>query len=151
MVNVNDQTLISLEIPSQFGCEKTAMKLAVAVAERMGFPTERVEDLETAVSEACLNAIEHGNQKNAQARVTVSLRIAPDRLTIDVQDEGLGGPPPDHVPEPDITRKMAGLEETRRLGLYLIKHLVDDSGFVGPQTSDGNLFRMVLYLPSESE
>ncbi len=151
MVNVNEQSQIHLEIPSQFGCEKMAMKLAVAIAAQMGFPTEQVEDLETAVAEACLNAIEHGNQKNPQARVQVVLHVAPDRLTIDVHDEGLGAPPPEQVPEPDMARKMAGLEETRRLGLYLIKHLVDESGFVPPETQDGNLFRMVIHLPRQSE
>lgn len=141
---------ITLEMPSEFGCEKMAMKLAVTIARQMGFAAERVEDLETAIAEACLNAIEHGNQMRAEARVTVLFSIWPDRLVIDVQDEGLGGPPPDNVPEPDIVSKMTGLEEARRLGLFLIKHLVDQADFVSSLAHNGNQFRMILYLTNKS-
>ena len=52
---------VELKIPSEPGFEKVAMRLAAEVAERMGFSPERIDDLRTAVSEACLNAIRHGN------------------------------------------------------------------------------------------
>ena len=138
--------VVELRIPSEFGYEKTAMKLASAVAQQMGFESERVEDLKTAVAEACLNAIEHGNLLDASTRVLVLLRIDADRLSIDVKDEGRGGPPPDHFPEPDIHRKVTGEEEPRHMGLYVIQRLVDEAGFVEPGLGGGNQFRMVMHL-----
>lgn len=142
----DERRVIELWIPSELGYEKMAMKLAGAVAQQMGFAPERAEDLETAVSEACLNAMEHGNQLDASTRVRVLLSVDADRLIIDVRDEGRGGPPPDHIPEPDIERKLAGEETLRHMGLFLIKHLVDEAGFVEPDVGSGNQFRMVMHL-----
>jgi serine/threonine-protein kinase RsbW len=140
-----DTRVIELQIPSEFGYEKMAMKLAVAVAEQMGFAPGRVEDLGTAVAEACLNAIEHGNQSVPGAYVLVRLGVDADRLTIDVQDEGRGGPPPEHFPEPDINRKVTGQEEPRRMGMHVIRQLVDEAGFVEPAPGGGSQFRLVVH------
>jgi hypothetical protein len=57
----SEQTL-ELRIPSVLGFEKLAMDFAADVAKMMNVPEERVEDLKTAVAEACVNAIEHGNK-----------------------------------------------------------------------------------------
>jgi serine/threonine-protein kinase RsbW len=138
--------VIELRIPSAFGYEKMAMKLAEALARQMGFSDERVEDLKTALSEACLNAIEHGNRCDANTPVVVRFSLGVDRLGIDVQDEGLGGPPPPDVPEPDIARKISGQERMRQMGLYIIRSLVDEAGFLPPESGMGNRFHMVLRL-----
>jgi serine/threonine-protein kinase RsbW len=138
--------IIELRIPSEFGFEKMATRLAAAVAQEMGFASDRVEDLKTAVAEACLNAIEHGNQLDASTRVLVLLNIDDDRLAIDVKDEGRSGPPPDTVPKPDIGRKVAGQEALRQMGMYIIQHLVDEAGFVEPELGKGSQFRMVIHL-----
>lgn len=149
---MKDETrVIELKIPNEFGYEKVAMKLAGAVARQMGFAPERVEDLKTAVAEACLNAIEHGNQMDASTRVLVLLNIDVDRLAIDVKDEGRGGPPPDFFPAPDINRKMTGQEALRHMGMYIIEHLVDEAGFVEPEWGGGNQFRMVIHLQTQED
>jgi serine/threonine-protein kinase RsbW len=54
---------IELHIPSVIGFEKVAMECAASVAKKMGFTEDRIEDLKTAVAEACLNAIEHGGHR----------------------------------------------------------------------------------------
>jgi anti-sigma regulatory factor (Ser/Thr protein kinase) len=53
-----------LRLRSRICFEKVAMSTAASVAELMGFPSDRVDNLKTAVAEACLNAIEHGNRFN---------------------------------------------------------------------------------------
>jgi serine/threonine-protein kinase RsbW len=144
---MNDNTrVIELRIPSELGYEKMAARLAETVAQHVGFAPERVEDLRTAVSEACLNAIEHGNQMVAGTRVRVRISAYSDRLDIEVHDEGRGSPPPDHFPEPDIKRKIKGEEGVRQMGLYVIRRLVDESGFVKTDPSTGNQFRIVMRL-----
>lgn len=142
---------VELKIPSEPGFEKMAMRLVSEAAERMGFTPDRVEDLRTAVSEACLNAMRHGNLLDETTKVLVVLTIAESRLAIDVRDEGRGGPPPDAVETPDIEKQVAGLQRPGGLGLFVIKHLVDEAGFVEPEDDTGNRFRMVIYLEPQKE
>jgi serine/threonine-protein kinase RsbW len=138
------ERVVELGIPSELGYEKMAMQLSAALARQMGFEPDRIDDLKTAVSEACLNAIEHGNQLEADARVVIRLQVEDDRLLVDVYDQGRGGPPPAEFPEPDISRKIAGQEETRRMGIYVIRQLVDEAGFVEAPPDGGNQFRIVM-------
>ena len=72
MVNLNGKP-VELRVPSRMGYEKVAMGTAASVAKLMGFPDDRIEDLKTAIAEACLNAIEHGNQLNENLCVGVTL------------------------------------------------------------------------------
>ena len=132
---------IEIRIPSELGYEKMAMKLAGAVAQKMEFASDRIEDLKTAVAEACLNAMEHGNQLDASTQVLVLLNIDDDRLAIDVKDEGRGGAPPERFPEPGVNRKTL-----RHMGIYIIRNLVDEAAFVEPDLGKGNQFRMVIHL-----
>lgn len=145
------QRTVELKIPSEAGFEKVAMRLAAEVAERMGFSPDRIEDLKTAVSEACLNAIRHGNLMDEATKVLVALTIEDSKLAIDVKDEGRGGPPPEEVQEPDIEKQIAGLEKPGGLGLFVIQHLVDEAEFVEPEAGAGNRFRMVIYLEPQRE
>jgi hypothetical protein len=60
--------ITELRLPSRLGFEKVAMNTAASVAQIMGFSDDRVNDLKTAVAEACINAIEHGNRMNELLR-----------------------------------------------------------------------------------
>ena len=81
---------IELHIPSVMGFEKVAMECAASVAQKMGFTEDRIEDLKTAVAEACLNAIEHGNQLDTSTKVGITLTVEKTKLQVAVKDEGKG-------------------------------------------------------------
>src|ERR1039457_4993904 len=99
-------TTVEVKLPTRLGYEKVAMSTASAVAKLMGFPDDRVEDLKTAVAEACINAIEHGNRLNEKLSVGVVLSAGADELEVKVIDDGIGiGKKP---ARPDIDRKMHG-------------------------------------------
>jgi hypothetical protein len=66
------------------------MSTAASVAKLMGFREERIDDLKTAVAEACINAIEHGNRLNEKLSVGVTLSAGTDQLEIKVMDDGKG-------------------------------------------------------------
>ena len=140
---------IELKIPSEHGYEKMAMNVAADLARMMRFPPERVEDLRTAVSEACINAMEHGNVDDVSTKVYVVMTVHDDRLAIDVLDEGRSGPPPTEVRAPDLEAQLAGLAEPGGMGLFVIKALVDEADFVEPDLGPGNQFRMVIHLQPE--
>jgi anti-sigma regulatory factor (Ser/Thr protein kinase) len=80
---------IDLTIPSELGYEKIAREAVAAFARRLGFDRERIEDLKTALCEACINAIEHGNAKTPGLRVEVHCTWEHEQLTIEVCDDGM--------------------------------------------------------------
>ena len=83
-------TNVEVRLPSRIGFEKVAMSTAASVAKLMGFREDRVEDLKTAVAEACINAIEHGNRLNENLSVGVILSALEDSLEVKVIDDGSG-------------------------------------------------------------
>ena len=81
---------MEVRLPSRMGFEKVAMSTAASVAKLMGFRDDRIEDLKTAVAEACINAIEHGNRLNEKLSVGVVLSAGDDSLEVKVIDDGKG-------------------------------------------------------------
>jgi serine/threonine-protein kinase RsbW len=128
--------VIHLHLPSELGYEKVAMGAARSVAQAMGFSTDRILDLQTAIAEACTNAIEHGNRLNAAQRVEVVLTIEDNALAVDVNDKGQDA----HFSEPQFPE----YGKQRGMGMYIIKQLVDEVQWSAkPQ---GGQVRMVIYL-----
>jgi serine/threonine-protein kinase RsbW len=132
---------IELRLPSRLGYEKIAMSTAASVANIMGFDEERVEDLKTAVAEACINAMEHGNKLDETLTVGVILSMDATELEVKVLDAGSG--PHVAVHAPDIDRKMHGEEPSRGLGMFLIQSLVDEAEWVSSPPS-GSYVRLVI-------
>ncbi len=139
---------VELQLPSRVGYERVAMDAAGAAARLVGFHKSRVDDLRTAVAEACINAIEHAHEFNARLKVIVAMNIGCDSLQIDVADQGAGVP--EVVDIPDIGRKIAGDEPARGWGLFLIHTLMDEVEF-NVSSERGRATRMVIYLESSDE
>lgn len=140
-------TTVEVRLPSRLGFEKVAMSTAASVAKLMGFREERIEDLKTAVAEACINAIEHGNRLNEKLSVGVVLSAAEDALEIKVMDDGKGIKAQPH--KPDIDRKMHGEEDPRGMGMFLIQALVDEAEWVAGTNGRGSYVRLVIRLDKE--
>jgi serine phosphatase RsbU (regulator of sigma subunit)/anti-sigma regulatory factor (Ser/Thr protein kinase) len=114
----------SFSIPSNSGNERIVMERVANVAVGMGIGGEKLDRLKTAVSEAAMNAIEHGNQGDPARLVNVSVLMSADRLLVRISDEGGATAMPE--PElPDIDAKLAGIQSPRGWGLFLIEQMVD--------------------------
>jgi serine/threonine-protein kinase RsbW len=109
----------------------------------MGFSEERVEDLKTAVAEACINAMEHGNKLDDSLSVGVILSMDANSLEVKVTDRGEG--PQSKADAPDIHKKMQEEEDARGMGMFLIQALVDEVEWVSSPPS-GSYARMVIRL-----
>jgi serine/threonine-protein kinase RsbW len=140
---------VQVRLPSELGFEKVAMSTAASMAALMGFSEDRIEDLKTAVAEACINAIEHGNQLNSGLTVGVVLSTSEDRLEIKVIDDGAGVmKTAQHAP--DIDRKVHGEEDARGMGMFLIQALVDEAEwYKGPPGK--SFVRLVIRLDKENQ
>ncbi len=123
------------------------MNTAASVAKLMGFSEDRVEDLKTAVAEACINSIEHGNKLDETLKVGVILSMSKDSLEIKVRDQGTGVHGEVHTPNMD--KKMRGEESPRGLGMFLIQALVDEAEWVN-SGEDGGCMRLVIHLKRTS-
>jgi serine/threonine-protein kinase RsbW len=136
---------IELSFPSELGYEKIARDAVAAFARRLGCDRERVEDLKTALGEACINAIEHGNGQKPGLRVDIHCSGGEGRLTVEVCDCGLKRYSGDPLPVAEIDLKLRGLAPRRGMGLMMISQLVDEAGFTESHEG-GNRFRLVLYI-----
>ena len=139
---------VHVHLPSELGYEKVAMSTAASMAALMGFSKDRIEDLKTAVAEACINAIEHGNHLNNSLTVGVVLSSNDDQLEVKVIDDGAGIEAKPAAP--DIDRKVHGEEDPRGMGMFLIQALVDEAEWY--QGPPGKSFvRLVIKLDKENQ
>jgi serine/threonine-protein kinase RsbW len=139
---LNDRS-VEVNLPSRIGYERIAMDCSASFAKMAGFAADRIEDLKTAVAEACLNAIEHGNKGHPDTRVLVTMNFDDDRFSVSVKDGGNGIPrlPKDKA----VMQSIEKLEPPKGLGTYLIKQLVDEVDF-NDMTRDGHAVKMVIKL-----
>jgi serine/threonine-protein kinase RsbW len=142
-------TTVEVRLPSRLGFEKVAMSAAAAVAKLVGFREDRIEDLKTAVAEACINAIEHGNRLNEGLSVGVVLSAGEDALEVKVIDDGKGIR--SQPVKPDIDRKMHGEEDPRGMGMFLIQALVDEAEWVAGTDGKSSYVRLVIRLDKDSD
>lgn len=135
---------MELSLPSELGYEVVARDAVAAFARRQGFTGERIEELKTALCEACINAIEHGNMLVPELRVEILCSFDANVLLIDVIDEGRKHYVPNGAPL-SINEKILGLGPLRGMGLMLIAELSDEAGFVKSEHT-GNCFRLAFRL-----
>ena len=146
LIKIINENTIEVSLPNKLGYERIAMACSGCFARIVGFLPERVEDLKTAVSEACLNAMEHGNLNRPDRRVMVRMIYSDNTFTVSVMEQGDGkGEVPEIPDDLDIERKIETLETPRGIGLFLIKRLVDQVEF-NQCTNEGHVVRMVLRL-----
>ena len=132
-----DKRVMKICIPSELGYEKFAMIAVATIADRIGLNSERIDCLKTAIAEAVTNAIEHGNQLNAEIMVLIGLTVQENALVLNVIDQGCR-------PIPQIPLVRQEREDHRGWGLFLIKNLMDEVEVVA--APGRNEIRMVMYL-----
>jgi len=138
--NVNER-YIEVILPNQIGYERIAMASSASFAKMFGFSRARIEDLKTVVSEAAVNAMQHGNKGRPDARVTIRMNLENDTIYVTVMDDGEGIKK--ISPKPDIDRIIDNLDPATGFGIFLIKQLVDDVDF-NIKTEKGNGLRMAI-------
>jgi len=117
--------LAEFTLPSQLGSERAAIERVEQAVRSLNLPQPRLERLKTAVGEATINAIEHGNKNHADIPVAVQVLQSDARLRVRITDRG-GGTPIPEAESPDLEAKLAGLQTPRGWGLFLIKNMVDE-------------------------
>jgi serine/threonine-protein kinase RsbW len=123
---MGNERVIQILIPSQLGYEKIVIAAITVLAQKMNFSLERTDDLKTALGEAVINAIEHGNQGNQQLAVGVTAYVREEALVLNVADQG-------KQPLPQLPVVRQERADHRGWGLFLIQNLVDEvKAMTGP-------------------
>ncbi len=139
------ETNIELSLPNKLGAEKFVRHTLAWILPRLEFEAARIADVQTAVSEACINAIEHGNQCLPDKRFKVELSFNADHIDAVVVDDGVCAFPDCKGGPATIEEKVAGMAPARGMGLMLIGMLVDEADFVPAGMGHGNRVRMRVY------
>lgn len=127
------ETLLEFEIPSQQGNERAAKDRVAEAVKSFHLSEDRKNKLETAVAEATMNAMEHGNQYQKDKPVLIQLLANDDQLAVRITDHG-GGKEIPEAEEPDLDAKLKGLQSPRGWGLFLIKNMVDEMNITTDDT-----------------
>jgi serine/threonine-protein kinase RsbW len=118
----------------------TLVRLALSGLSRLRpLDEETLGDLKLAVTEACSNSVRHGYGSGVEGTVEVSYELHPDRLVVEVEDDGPGFDP--NSPRADRN----GLTEGG-LGIAIIRSLADEFEAGERLQGGGTRLRFVKFL-----
>ena len=120
------RVLAKLSVSSEPGNERLAMERVAAVVKELGLSEQRLERLKTAVAEATMNAMEHGNRYRSEVPVVIEVLSSGADLSVRINDQGgIRDLAPDKE-VPNLETKLEGLQTPRGWGLFLIRTMVDE-------------------------
>ncbi len=138
-----ERVLAEFELPSVEGNDREAIERVEKAIKEAGLAPARLDRLKTAVGEATMNAMEHGNKYDASLPVSIRVLSDADAVRVQVTDFGDPGEPANRE-QPDIEAKLDGRQSPRGWGLFLIKEMVDETRVT---TKDGkHTLELVLRL-----
>jgi anti-sigma regulatory factor (Ser/Thr protein kinase) len=146
--SANGHVLAEFELPSEPGNEREAMRRVESAVADLGLDSARVERLKTAVAEATMNAMEHGNEYRPDRSVSIRVLRSAGTLRVQVSDHGGGGELPPHE-APDLEAKLEGRQRPRGWGLFLIESMVDEAHVTSG--TDGHTLELALRLEGEDD
>ncbi len=136
--------LDAFTLASEPGNERLALARVAGTVQGLGLSQARLERLKTAVAEATMNAIEHGNGNRPEIPVEVEVTQNGDEIVVAISDQGgekdagsgqgegagastgtVKGDGAGGHEEPDLARKLDGEQSPRGWGLFLIRNMVD--------------------------
>jgi len=108
--------VVELRIPSKAEWVAVARLAVAAVANRLNFSIEDIEDVKLAVAEACTNCIQHAHGSD---QIEITCETEPEGLTVRVRDYGRGTRPE------AISSRRVDEPRVGGLGVFLIRSLMD--------------------------
>jgi anti-sigma regulatory factor (Ser/Thr protein kinase) len=138
------RTLAELSIPSEPGNERRAAEQVARAVSGLGLPERTMERLKTAVAEATMNAMEHGNRYDPNVPVKIQVWLLEERLLVRIIDRGSAPLPSSTKEVPDVEAKLESMQTPRGWGLFLIQNMVDEMRVSG--NPDHHTTELVMHL-----
>ncbi len=109
---------VELKIPAKAEWVAVARLAVAAVASRLNFSVDEIEDIKLAIAEACTNCIAHAAENE---RIEITSEVLTDEVRLSVRDRSVG-----HKLESVEDGAFADGKRTEELGVFLIRALMDD-------------------------
>jgi serine/threonine-protein kinase RsbW len=117
---------ITLRLPSRLELLAVLDRVALTVCERMEFDEDTSSQMSMSVIEAGTNAVQHGHKRDPSKFFEAEFRLFPDRLEVDIRDQGTGFDVAKLVP--DVT-SPEHLLDMRGRGIFIMKSCCDEVFF----------------------
>ncbi|HJP93690.1 MAG TPA: ATP-binding protein [Pyrinomonadaceae bacterium] len=140
VVQTTDANEFLVVVPMGEDNELIAANTAEQIAKRLTFRPEAINQIKTAIVEACINASEHSFSPDR--KIYQRFRVESDRLVITISSRGVVPANLNGANSGAEAKKAA--EERRGWGLKLIRTLMDEVEF--ERVDDGTSLRMTKYL-----
>lgn len=124
-----------LVINSDLKLAREAERIVLGEVARCGYGPAATFAVRLALEEGLNNAINHGNRRDRDKKVTIAFDVTGKRVTITITDQGQGFDPAG-VPDP---RADENLEKPSGRGIMLMRAYMDDVHF----NDKGNQVHMV--------
>jgi len=142
VVQVSDPDEFLMVVPMGEDNELIAASTAEQIARRLTFRPEAINQIKTAIVEACINASEHSFSPDR--KIYQRFRVESDRLVITISSRGIVPANLNGAKSGSEVKEAA--EERRGWGLKLIRTLMDEVEF--ERVDEGTSLRMTKYLRS---
>lgn len=129
---------LGLLVPNKPEYVSVVRLTASAIASRMGFNIEQIEDIKVAIAEACTNVIKHGACEN-DINYSIDFKLDDEKMIVTIKDKG-NGFSCDNMKAPDLTCPKEG-----GLGIFIIKSLMDEVD-IKSAVGEGTTIQMIKYL-----
>lgn len=101
-----------------------------AVASKIGFDVEEIDDIKVSIGEACSNIIKHGLNEGRDS-FDIEYDIHEDKLIISVKDSGCGFDT-SKIKQPNIDNNIDNIDDSG-LGIFIIKSLMDQVDIISSE------------------
>ncbi len=100
-----------------------------------------LDDLKLAITEACTNVIKHAYKYDARKTLALLVNASEHGIVMTLRYEDPGFEP-DKIPQPDLSQLREG-----GLGVFIIRHVMDDVAYFCGSPSGTVELRMIKFLP----
>ena len=131
--------MVWLTIPAKAEYITLGRLALTAIARVRPLSEETLSDLKLALTEACTNSVRHAYREGRAGTVEILYQIEPDRLVVEVADDGQGFEPA------DLGGRGNGDLSEGGLGIAIIRAVADEVE-IDERESGGSRLRFVKFL-----
>ena len=137
---------VELVLPMGADYELIAANTVEQIARRLNFRPEAINQIKTAIVEACINASEHS--LSPDRKIYQRFRVEDDKLVITIASRGIVPSNLNGYNRPSAGEPDSASEQRRGWGLKLIKTLMDEVEF--ERVDEGTSLRMTKHVRNGS-
>jgi serine/threonine-protein kinase RsbW len=127
--------LIEITVPNDLAAAKAPEETILDAVSRCGYNQNIAFAVKLALEEAMTNAFRHGNKCDPAKHIRIRYRVTPERIDIEVCDEGEGFAP-ESVPDPTLPEYI---DRPHGRGIMLMRAYLDEVTYA----RNGSIVRLV--------